>query len=141
MLLRADWSYKGYVFVTGDASTYGFEHGHAGIGTNVTGSVIEANKGYEVKIYKDRVAGYWSKHNSSIMGVRNASSTNYNTAYVFANSKIGLPSNGLYCSELVFLAWQKAGFNLNGQGGMIVSPESLYVDADTYTIIKYGTGY
>lgn len=154
-LRSAVWAYRGHVFVTGDSSKQiipgiVLDHGHAGIGTATAEAVIESNPGDGVTMYRDRINTYWSKVNSSIMGVRNATTSNYSNAFIFANNQLGkpyrypqniTPLNGYYCSELVFKAWDSVGKNLNGFGAVIIWPEALYVDSDTYTVVKYGTGY
>lgn len=140
--------YKGYIFVTGDSKTsYVIVHGHAGIGAGTPGAVIEANRDDGVKIYYDRISSYWSKVNSSILGVINATSSNYTTAYNYACSKVGcdygfdaLDSNDFYCSELVHLAWKQANYNIGPAVGLVL-PLDLYVSPMVYVTKEYNDGY
>ena len=140
----------GQIFVTGDSSTSSINHGHAGIGANSNNCVIEANPNVGVQKYYNRISGYWSRVNSSILKVRNASSSKYTQAYNFANSKIGrpyknpvtgLPTNGYYCSELVYESWRSAGYYINGWGAGIIWPQSIYEDSDVVVVKRYGTGF
>lgn len=144
---RAVWQYSGHIFVTGDAKTYNIPHGHAGIGTATPQAVIEANPDKGVAMYRNRIASYWSKVNSSIMGVRGASTANYGGAFIYANNQLGkgysLNSDGtrtFYCSELVYYAWSNQGYNVGTMAAYIL-PWSIYNNSNTYTVAKYGSGY
>lgn len=139
----------GHIFVTGDSKTYGWPHGHAGIGTATVGATIEvANTSLGVVYRANRVTDYWSKKNSSIMGVVGSTSSNYTSAFTYANNRIGkaygfdpLNPNDFYCSELVFLAWKNAGITLYNHTIVFILLSSIYGAAKIYTVVKYGTGY
>lgn len=139
--------YIGRLFLTTESYTHGIRHGHAGIGSDETNAVIEANPGQKIKVYKDRVQSYWSKaKNSGVYGVRGASLTKYKNAYKYAKSKIGksygfnaLDNNTFYCSELVFYAWKGQGYTINNgiPWGTIILPVHMIADSDTYLVRKY----
>lgn len=138
-------NYYGEIFITMDNSTIGFRHGHAGIGSDGPGHVIEANPGDGVKLYKNRIKDYWIKCNTGgIMRVRGASAKKYRTAYNYAKSKIGFKysiiskSDSFYCSELVYYAWKRAGYNIaSGKWGYHYSPYDIMSDNDTYYLYKW----
>lgn len=138
-------NYYGEIFITMDNSTIGFRHGHAGIGADGPGEVIEANPGDGVKLYKNRIADYWIKCNTGgIMRVRGASAKKYRTAYNYAKSKIGFKysiisrNDTFYCSELVYYAWKSAGYNIaSGKWGYHYSPYDIMSDDDTYYLYKW----
>lgn len=146
---RAKPAFKGFIFVTGDSKTSGFRHGHAGVGASQSDAVIEANPGAGVKLYKNRISGYWAKHNSSIMGVKDMTTDKFQKAYNWANKQIGKPyklqsgytDKSYYCSSLVHVSWIKAGKNLTGAMGGYVLPLDLYRSRYTYTVVKYKNGY
>lgn len=146
---RATWEHRGAIFVTGDSKFSGWAHGHAGIGTATVGSVIEAaNAATGIVTFPNRVATYWSKKNSSILGVTGATSTNYSNAFIYANSKLGpnnygfdpLNPNDFYCSELVYYAWKNQGYQLGPAVGL-VAPSDLYRTSKTYVKVKYNAGF
>ena len=142
-------AYKGNIFVTGDAQTSSFKHGHAGIGSAEVDQVIEANPGVGVKLYKKRVSGYWSQRNASILKVKDATSSHYQKAYSWASSQKGKPygiqwdytEDKYYCSSLVHISWMKAGKNLTGAAGGYVLPVDLYGSRYTYATVVYNKGF
>ena len=135
----------GYIFLTLDNSTFGWEHGHAGIGYSSGGKVIESFNGVGVKLYSDRVNTYWhAQQTGGIYKVRNATSSNYNTARDYAYKQIGkgyslVPYNsGFYCSELVYKAWKSAGFYVAPQSAVeFYTPLGIMNDADTIKIASF----
>ena len=140
-------TFTGYVFATLDSKTAGFPHGHAGIGGYASNSVIEANPGDGVKQYSNRVNGYWRTTSSGgIYGVKGASASKYQTATNYAQKQIGKAygfnpvSNGdFYCSELVFYAWESAGYDLdyNRKWGELIMPAYFMIDLDLYVREKF----
>lgn len=138
-------NFYGEIFITMDNSTLGFRHGHAGIGGDGSGYVIEANQDDGVKLYKNRIEGYWIKcKTGGIMRVRGASAQVYRTAYKYADNKIGyaysiIPrSDTFYCSELVYYAWKEAGYDIaSGKWGYHYSPYDIMSDDDTYYLYKW----
>lgn len=138
----------GFVFVTGDAKTSSWSHGHAGIGSATPESVIEANPGDGVMFYHNRIASYWAKVNSSIMGVRGATSGHYFDAFQYANNQYGKPyslvptdgSSSYYCSELVRDAWRHAGIKVASDNGWTY-PSEIYRNYNTVAVKTYGSGY
>lgn len=135
----------GYIFITLDNSTFGWEHGHAGIGNYTGGSVIEANPGVGVKLYGDRVNTYWhAQRTGGIYKVKNATSTDYMYARNYAYSQIGKSYNvapynsGFYCSELVYKAWKSAGFYVAPKSAVeFYTPLGIMNDADTVKIASF----
>lgn len=134
------YNIAGYVFATLDAKTSGWNHGHAGIGHSAGGNVIEANPGDGVKLYTNRVNKYWSKcDDGGIYSIKNASSSDYNKAKNYANDRIGRdygfnPIDGdFYCSELVYYAWDAAGYNIASSRiwGTPILPSQIMNDGDT----------
>lgn len=130
----------GYVFVSLDSSSSGWNYGHAGIGHSSGGNVIEANPGDGVKLYTNRVNSYWSKCQSGgVYEINNASSSDYMTARDYAVNKIGRgygfgPIDGdFYCSELVYYAWDDAGYNIASSRvwGTLILPSHIMNDGDT----------
>lgn len=141
------WKFKGYIFVTGDSTTSGWAHGHAGIGTATENTVIEANKNVGVVSLPDRISTYWGKKNSSVLAVKQAYTSDYTNAFVYANNRIGkqygfdpLNPNDFYCSELVHLAWKNAGFTIGPAIGTVL-PADLYTSSSTYSVQTYNAGY
>lgn len=130
----------GYVFASLDAKTSGWNHGHAGIGHSVGGNVIEANPVVGVKLYSNRVNTYWSNCDTGgIYAINGASTSDYNKAKNYATSKIGRsygfdPIEGdFYCSELVYYAWDEAGWNIASSRiwGTPILPSQIMNDGDT----------
>ena len=130
----------GYVFVTLDSSTSGWNHGHAGIGHSAGGNVIEANAGDGVKLYTNRVNSYWSKcQNGGVYSISGASPSDYKNAKKYAVDRLGReygfdPIKGdFYCSELVYYAWDSVGFNIASSRvwGTPILPSHIMNDGDT----------
>lgn len=139
--------YEGKIFVTRDSKTSGFAHGHAGIGARGTGEVIEANPGDGVKLYTNRINGYWKTVSASVMAVSGATTAIYSYASDYAYSKLGTPYSldvwdgtaGFYCSELVLCAWNSAGIPLlSGTQGF---PADIYASSKTITTLTYNGGF
>lgn len=134
--------YYGNIFATTDEKKFGIRHGHAGIGGFNNNDVIEANPGDGVKLYTNRINTYWrTNSDGGIYGVSGANANKYRTATNYAVSKIGkrygfnsFDNNDFYCSELVYYAWDSAGYNIASMRiwGEPILPLQLMVDSDTY---------
>ena len=148
----SSWDYAntinigGYIFVSMDSRTSSWTHGHAGIGYSAGGNVIEANPGDGVKLYTNRVNNYWSEcQTGGIYKVNGASSSKYNTARDYAYERIGRgygfdPIGGdFYCSELVYYAWDAAGYNIASSRiwGTPILPSQLMNDGDTILQVSF----
>ena len=131
----------GYIFSSLDSRTSGWNHGHAGIGYSSGGNVIEANPNVGVKLYSNRVEEYWGNcQTGGIYWVNGASSSQYTIAKNYAYSKLGcdynfnaLDTNSFYCSELVYYAWDAAGYNIASSRvwGTLILPSQIMNDGDT----------
>ncbi len=138
----------GYILVTGDAQTSSFAHGRAGIVAETDGGTIEAQN-HQKGIVKEnfRIQTYWSKKNSSMMGVVGATDTNYDRAFSYARTKVGfgyelLPvTKEMYCSELVYYAWKEAGIPLYHHTVGFILPSAIYSSSKTYTVRKWESGF
>ena len=139
-------NYYGDIFVTMDSVTFGFRHGHAGIGANEKGAVVEANPGSGVKIWRDEVRKWMKKNSGGLMRVRGASVSDYKKAAKFAESRVGyrynLNSNiyekAYYCSELVYYAWDHVGYNICSKKTLKwYLPRDIIRDDDTYYVYKW----
>ena len=143
------WAYYGAIFVTGDSSTGGFPHGHAGVGGYDKNYVIESDLKTGVKKHKDRVANYWSKHNASILYVKNATTAQFKKAAKYADDQVGKPyglnnsTSSFYCSQLPHEAWRYAGITMYNTSGLgwLVLPIDLYNSSKTVVVAKYKNGY
>ena len=139
-------SFSGDIFATMDASTVivgdvTWTHGHAGIGGFAYGSVIEArNPTAGVQLMSNRLNFWYGKANGGIYKVPAARNDKYLIATDYANDRVGqrygfnaLDSGDWYCSELVYYAWDAAGFDLdhNRVWGTFILPQHLMQDADT----------
>lgn len=137
--------HSGDLYLTLDASTHiignvYWNHGHAGIGGELPGDVIEANLDDGVYYYTNR-DGYWnSRTNGGIYKVVDAVDEEYQVALDYANEKVGLAygfnplsNSDFYCSELVFYAWDAAGYDLDHKRipGKYILPQDLMLGADT----------
>ena len=137
----------GYIFVSLDSRTSNWNHGHAGIGYSAGGNVIEANPGDGVKLYGNRVEGYWkSCQSGGIYSVNGASSSQYQTARNYAYGKLGCSYslnafniNSFYCSELVYYAWDSAGINVASSRiwGTFILPSQIMNDGDTVLRVAF----
>ena len=130
----------GYIFASLDSSSLDIHYGHAGIGYSAGGNVIEANPGDGVKLYTNRVNSYWSKCQSGgVYAVNNAPSSSYVTAKNYAANCIGKGYgfdpivDDFYCSELVYYAWDAAGYNIASSRlwGTPILPAHIMNDGDT----------
>lgn len=143
----ATYKHMGRLFLTLDASTKGFPHGHAGIGHQDVGKVIEANPGDGVKVDSGRMNKYWERRkNGGVYAVRKESARHYKGAFSYANNREGkrygfnsFDNHSFYCSELVFNAWKSQGYKLDHirPWGALILPLDLMVDSDTYLVQKF----
>jgi uncharacterized protein YycO len=130
---------KGDVLVTYDQDISGWNHGHAAIVAINYDYIYEAMPDPGVRYYPNRWANYNTKKK---MYVKGASFANYDNAVAFAKAQVGKPyslaaakdqTKVYYCSLLVWKSWQKQGFDLDGDGGLIVTPADLDLDSQTIT--------
>ena len=137
----------GYIFASLDSKTSGWNHGHAGIGYSAGGNVIESNPNVGVKLYSNRVETYWANcQTGGIYSVNGASSSQYETAKNYAYNKIGcdynfnaFDTNSFYCSELVYYAWEEAGYNIASSRvwGTLILPSQIMNDGDTTLRVSF----
>jgi uncharacterized protein YycO len=127
-----------------DSSKGMFRHGHVGI--------VHAKKQYTVESFprtSETANGVWFYKNTwknryvNVKGLRvvGASYNQYKKAADYAALQYGKPycfctskytTQAFYCSQLVWRAWQKAGYNLDANGGDIVTPKNIYDSSRTY---------
>ena len=138
----------GKILVTGDSQTSIFKHGHAGIHAKEDNSTIEAKNPEEGIVFlENRIQEYWARRNASMLGVVGATESQYDAAYQYASDKVdtgydlmpGTPE--MYCSELVYYAWQSAGISLYTHTVGFIMPSAIYNSAKTYPVEVWGSGY
>jgi uncharacterized protein YycO len=129
---------NGDILITYDNKTSGWRHGHAAIVQTNNDYVVESWPNVGVRSYKNN----WSSRFSSKkkMYISGASSSKYTAAQAYAKSKIGSPYQApvgknspiaFYCSSLVWQSWYKQGYDLDGNGGLLVTPADLENDSQT----------
>lgn len=143
----ATYKFMGRLFLTLDAFTKDFPHGHAGIGHEEVNAVLEANPGDGVKKYKNRINSYWKRRkNGGVYAVRKASARQYRGAFSYAKNRVGkkygfnpFDNNSFYCSELVFNAWKSQGYKLDHtrSWGAVIPPLYLMADSGTYHVHEF----
>jgi uncharacterized protein YycO len=128
---------KGDVLVTYDQAIKDWNHGHAAIVAIDNNYIYEAMPDSGVRYYPNR----WGNYNTKkAMWVSGATSSHYSNAVAFAADQLGEPYSlaaakdqtlKWYCSLLVWKAWNRQGFDLDGNGGLVVTPADLENDSQT----------
>lgn len=130
---------NGDVLITYDSEKMGWNYGHAAVVRWDTAYVIEAWPGDGVRYYKNN----WKSRFNSWKGlwVKGATDRNYSDAQSYASGQLGkkyslaygkYQANYFYCSLLAWKAWNNTGFNLDDDGGVLVTPGDI--DQDTQTV-------
>lgn len=130
----------GVILVTTDNTTFGINHGHAGIIWTSTTTVESLSNGVT------RMPNTWNNYYNTVYGVTCSSTTasQDNDASNWCNAQVGKPYNYVftdtstrsrfYCSHLVWAAFKdKFGVNLDDDGG-IIWPVDLVNTKNTYII-------
>ncbi|MGY2613436.1 YiiX/YebB-like N1pC/P60 family cysteine hydrolase [Bacillus pretiosus] len=130
---------KGDILISYDNKTAGWNHGHAAIVLEDNNYYMEAWPDRGVRVHdNDFGTRFNSKKKQYIKG---ASNNQYRAAQNYAYSKKGSKYSVLtrkdnpyqfYCSSLVWQAWKSQGYDLDSNGGGIVTPADI--DNSSYTI-------
>ncbi len=134
---------KGDILVTYQHSHFGWDHGHAAIVRTDNNYIVEAWSGSTNKVrnYQNNFKTRYS--DARKFYIKGATDADYGNAVSYAYNQIGDPysltatkntTTKFYCSQLAWQAWNKQGFDLDGNGGLIVTPANLEDDGST---IKY----
>ncbi|WJQ14403.1 YiiX/YebB-like N1pC/P60 family cysteine hydrolase [Geobacillus stearothermophilus] len=131
---------NGDILITYDSESSGWNHGHAAIVRWDGDYIIEAWPGDGVRYYVNN----WKIRFKTwkALWVKGAMGEDYTSAQSYARAQIGEPysltatknqSSKWYCSLLVWKAWENRGFDLDDDGGIIVTPSDLDQDPETIT--------
>lgn len=129
---------NGDILITYDSNTSGWHYGHTAIVRFDNNYVIEAWPGDGVRNYKNN---WKTRFNSKrAFWVKYANGDDYHYAQSYAIAKIGRPYSlattktsvtKFYCSKLVWQAWKSRGFDLDSNGGVLVTPANIEDDSQT----------
>ncbi|AKM17707.1 Uncharacterized distant relative of cell wall-associated hydrolases [[Flavobacterium] thermophilum] len=131
---------NGDILITYDSESSGWNHGHAAIVRWDGEYIIEAWPGEGVRYYVNNWKTRWKTWKG--LWVKGAMGEDYTSAQSYARAQIGEPysltatkgqSSKWYCSLLVWKAWENRGFDLDDDGGIIVTPSDLDQDSETIT--------
>jgi uncharacterized protein YycO len=150
----------GNVLVTLDGSSSSSLIGHAGIVSDEVPEGKKENRNTLVvesfpkdKNHPDGVYHYrnnWAIRYKTVKGmhISGADTVAYRTAAQDARFQIGKPYNWnflskkrvdrFYCSQLVWRAWYNRGRDIDGDGGLIVTPNDIIKDNDTAAFYSQG---
>jgi hypothetical protein len=150
----------GNVLASLDGSSSSSLIGHAGIVSDEVPGGKKENRNTLVvesfpkdKNHPDGVAHYandWSIRYKTVKGmhIAGADTVDYRTAAQDARFQIGKPYNWnylnkkrvdkFYCSQLVWRAWYNRGRDIDGDGGLIVTPNDIIKDNDTVDFYSQG---
>ncbi|AIM16138.1 hypothetical protein HW35_07385 [Bacillus sp. X1(2014)] len=131
---------NGDILITYDNKTSGWNHGHAAIVRWDNSYVIEAWPNAGVRYYTNN----WKSRFTTWKGlwVSGADGADYDYAEYYARLQHGDPysvaygkyqDSYWYCSLLVWKAWYQAGFDLDDDGGVLVTPGDIDQDSQTIT--------
>ncbi|MEW5549973.1 YiiX/YebB-like N1pC/P60 family cysteine hydrolase [Peribacillus frigoritolerans] len=138
ILTSGEMGTNGDILITYDNKTSGWRHGHAAIVQKNNNYIVEAWPKKGVRSYKNNWKNRFNSKKK--MYVKGATSDNYTDAQKWAKKQIGDPykmptgkNNHLrfYCSSLVWQSWYHQGFDLDGNGGTVVTPADLEKDRST----------
>ena len=122
----------GDILITYDNKTTVWRHGHAAIVRKNNDYIVEAWPDEGVRNYKNN----WGNRFDSALKlyVKGADDTDYINAQRFAYGEEGKPyklnvakhfTSSYYCSKLVWKAWDEQGFDVDADGGFIVTPADI----------------
>ncbi|MGG1440720.1 YiiX/YebB-like N1pC/P60 family cysteine hydrolase [Brevibacillus laterosporus] len=122
----------GDILITYDNKTSVWRHGHAAIVRKNNDYIVEAWPEEGVRNYKNN----WGNRFDSALKlyVKGADDTDYINAQKFAYGEKGKPyklnvakhfTSSYYCSKLVWKAWDEQGFDVDADGGFIVTPADI----------------
>ncbi|MMZ62587.1 hypothetical protein D1872_248030 [compost metagenome] len=128
----------GDILITYDNKHSGWEHGHAAIVRQDKNYIVEAMPSDGVRNYQNN----WGVRcdTKKKMYVNGATAAKKTAAQAYAAGKIGTKysllstkssTSSYYCSQLVWQAWNEQGFDLDSNGGFIVTPAELERDFNT----------
>ncbi|MBR8661792.1 YiiX/YebB-like N1pC/P60 family cysteine hydrolase, partial [Brevibacillus sp. NL20B1] len=131
----------GDILITFDNRTSGWNHGHAAIVRKNNDYIVEAWPDDGVRVYKNN----WGKRFKTAYKyyVKGADEEDYVNAQKYAYSQLGKPyklnvekhfTKGFYCSQLVWKAWYEQGFDVDADGGFIVTPADI---AESKLTVEY----
>ncbi|SDZ31078.1 Permuted papain-like amidase enzyme, YaeF/YiiX, C92 family [Evansella caseinilytica] len=148
---------KGNILVTLDSSSSsGYFGGHAAIVSDYSSNwTVEAfAKGFSPQSPKESGVMWqinnWRTRYKTVAGynVKGATSTDYSKAGKYAESQIGKPYNfdftdkkttsSFYCSQLVWRAWKKQGYEIDGVSNGVVWPKDLTKSKNVVPFHKKG---
>lgn len=126
----------GDVLVTYDQAFKDWNHGHAAIVAENSDYLIEAMPSSGVRYYPNR----WGDYNTKKKMYVNTTYSNISNAYGFIRDQLGKPyslaaakdqTSVYYCSLLVWKGYNRQGVDLDGNGGLIVTPADLELSSKT----------
>ncbi|MFZ3589731.1 distant relative of cell wall-associated hydrolase-like protein [Bacillus sp. DJP31] len=131
---------NGDVVITYDAKTSGWSHGHAAVVRWDNSYIIEAWPDAGVRYYTNN----WKSRFNDWKGlwISGASGADYDYAQSYGGGQVGDPYSTVYgkyqsdkwnCSLLAWKAWNQRGFDLDADGGIVVTPSDLDRDSQTTT--------
>ncbi len=145
----------GDILISFSTHSIGWRHGHAGLAID-TNYVLECTSwGKDSRIVKSK---HWRKYsNYIVLRVKNSSTTEREQVASYAEKTLqGLPYHlssgflgekapspdkayfGLQCAYLVWYAWQEFGYDLDSDGGRLVTANDLF-DSELLEIVQvYG---
>lgn len=138
----------GDILLTLSTHTLGWRHGHAGL-------VIDEDSVLECRILgKDSAIvniREWRRYsNYVVLRVKNITEEKQQAVVSFARENLcGVPyrlsaglwtrdADGLQCAYLVWCAWQHLGYNLDSDGGRLVTVRDILLSEETEVIQTYG---
>ncbi|WP_139788092.1 YiiX/YebB-like N1pC/P60 family cysteine hydrolase [Anoxybacillus sp. UARK-01] len=122
----------GDILITYDNKTSVWAHGHAAIVRDNNDYIVEAWPDVGVRVYQNNWANRFSTKKKFY--VKDASYSKYDSAQKWAYYQVGDPYSltatkdsvdKFYCSQLVWKAWNNTGYDLDADGGQIVTPADL----------------
>ena len=133
----------GDVFVNSSTHTLGFRNGHAAIVLNEYGDVIESLE-FGAKSSVSPCADQWFAESSNFMILRlknvdaaareqialeaekNLLGVRYSLAVgIFSKKNQGTKMRHTHCSHLVWQAYKNAGYDIDYNGGLVVTPQDI----------------
>ncbi|MBU8715344.1 MULTISPECIES: YiiX/YebB-like N1pC/P60 family cysteine hydrolase [Brevibacillus] len=122
----------GDILITYDNETSGWNHGHAAIVRKSNDYIVEAWPKEGVRVYKNN---WGSRFDSAYkFYVKGADDSDFTNAQKYAYSQLGKPyqlnvqkhfTDAYYCSQLVWKAWYEQGFDVDADGGFLVTPADI----------------
>jgi uncharacterized protein YycO len=130
----------GDILVTYLPAHFGWNHGHAAIVRYDNNYIVEAWTGNDNKVrnYQNNFGKRFS--DARKFYVKGATDQEYKNAAAYETEQVGDPyslaattntTTKFYCSQLVWQAWSRQGYDLDGNGGFVVTPANLEADSQT----------